>query len=87
MLGIGGLGNIGTGLLTGRFEIGRIHRRAIVGMALSILALALASQAPLIVYAIMFLCGFTYIVSSGVLLLWGIDLHPDNSAFGLGLPQ
>jgi predicted MFS family arabinose efflux permease len=86
MLGTGGIAGAVTGVLTARLGIARIHRFAIGGMALSLISLALASQASGIGFVVMIMFGFTYIVSSGVLLLWGIELYADHPAFGLGLP-
>ncbi|WP_108397291.1 MFS transporter [Devosia submarina] len=85
-LGAGGIAGAATGALTVRFGTARIHRLAIGGMALSLIALALASHAAPIGFGVMAMFGLAYIVSSGVLLLWGIELYPDQPALGLGLP-
>jgi predicted MFS family arabinose efflux permease len=86
VLGVAGIVGVGTGILTGRFGTARVHRFAIGGMALSLVGLALAPQAPWLGFAVMAVFGFAYIVSSGVFLLWGIELYADQPAFGLGLP-
>ncbi|YBV94654.1 MFS transporter (plasmid) [Phyllobacteriaceae bacterium JZ32] len=86
VLGVGGIVGIGTGILTSRFGTAPVHRFAIGGMALSLIGLGIASQSALIGFAVMAVFGFAYIVSSGVFLLWGIQLYSDHPAFGLGLP-
>ena len=85
-LGLGGLAGMGTGRLTGRFGLPLVHRCAIAGMALAVAGLALAGQAPAFGFPVMAGFGLAYIVSSGVFLLWGIQLYADRPALGLGLP-
>ncbi|HEV7275828.1 MAG TPA: MFS transporter [Devosiaceae bacterium] len=86
VLGVGGTLGIGTGVMTGRFGTARVHRFSIAGMALSLVGLGLADHAAWIGFMVMAVFGLAYIVSSGVFLLWGIELYGDRPAFGLGLP-
>jgi predicted MFS family arabinose efflux permease len=75
-----------TGVLTNRFETGRVHSFALLGMAIGSIGLAAASISAMYGFAAMAVFGATYIVSSGTYLIQGIDLLPDRPNLGLGVP-
>jgi len=85
-LGLGGLAGAATGILVARFGVGRIHRLALLGMALCYGMLAAATEAPSLAFAAMALFGATYIISSGVLLIRGTALLSARPDLGLGIP-
>jgi predicted MFS family arabinose efflux permease len=85
-LGLGGVAGMGTGGLAGRFGLPLVHRWAVAGMAIAVAGLALAGEVPALAFPVMAGFGLAYIVSSGVFLLWGIQLYADRPALGLGLP-
>ena len=98
VLGCGGSLGAATGLLTARFGTGRVHRLALLGMALGETALALGStlgstlgaaagpSIPALGFAAMGLFGTAYIVASGTFLIQGIHRLPDRPDLGLGIP-
>ncbi len=86
VLGAAGLLGSATGLLTARYGVGRVHRLALVGMALGLVGLAAASKLPVLAFAAMGLFGATYIVSTGAMLIQGIACLPDRPDLGLGVP-
>ncbi|MFC3123770.1 MFS transporter [Pseudoroseomonas globiformis] len=86
VLGLAGIAGAATGLLTTRFGTGAVHRAALLAMAAALIGFAAAKLAPAATLPVMALFGLAYIVSSGVLLLWGIELFPDRPDAGLGLP-
>jgi predicted MFS family arabinose efflux permease len=85
-LGLGGLAGSQTGNLVSRFGIGRTHRAALLAIAFGHAMIATSAAAPLLAFAAMALFGAAYIVSSGVLLIWGTALLPDRPDLGLGIP-
>jgi predicted MFS family arabinose efflux permease len=85
-LGIGGLAGSLTGILVARFGIGRVHRTALLVIALSYGMLMAAAISPPLAFAAMALFGTAYIVSSGVLLIRGTVLLPSQPDLGLGIP-
>jgi predicted MFS family arabinose efflux permease len=84
-LGLGGILGASTGVLVARFGTGRVHRMALLGMALCYSAVMAAAVAPILAFAAMALFGGAYIVSSGVLLIRGISLLSDRPDLGLGI--
>jgi predicted MFS family arabinose efflux permease len=86
VLGAAGVLGLATGVLTARFGVGRVHRAALLAMAIGTAGLAAASYLPLLAFAVMALFGAAYIVSSGALLIQGLALLPDRPDLGLGVP-
>lgn len=86
VLGAAGMAGAVTGLLTTRFGIAAVHRLALLVMGVALVTLASAGVAPGLAFGAMGLFGVAYIVSTGVYLLWGIELFPDRPDLGLGLP-
>ena len=86
VVGAAGVVGSATGLLTARCGVGRVHRLALLGMALGIVGLAAAFTAPILAFGAMGLFGATYIVSTGALLIEGIACLPDRPDLGLGIP-
>lgn len=82
---VASLAGAGTSFLTGRLGIRFVHRLALLLMGLLPVTLAVATAAPILAFEIMGLFGAGYILSGGALLLWGIELVPDQAEFGLGL--
>lgn len=85
-LGLGGLAGAATGSLVGRFGLGRVHRAALLGLALAYLLMAALAALPALGFAAMALFGVAYIVSSGALLIRGTALLGERPELGLGLP-
>ncbi len=86
VLGAAGILGSATGLLTGRYGVGCVHRLALLGMALGTVGLAAATKAPVLAFAAMGLFGATYIISTGALLIQGIACLPYRPDLGLGIP-
>ena len=85
-LGLGGLVGFSTGSLVARFGIVRVHRMALLGIALCYGMVPVATLVPWLAFTAMALFGASYIVSSGVLLIRGVGLLPDQPDLGLGIP-
>lgn len=85
-LGIGGLLGIKTGKAVETCGIAAVHRLSTLGMSVAIGGLALPDLPLPWAFAIMACFGLCYIVSSGVLLLWGIAVFENQPAAGLGMP-
>jgi predicted MFS family arabinose efflux permease len=86
ILGAAGTFGAATGVLTDRLGIRSTHRLSLSLMAFAIAGLAAASLYPPIGFAVMGLFGMAYIVATGTLLIWGIQVYADRPAIGLGLP-
>lgn len=85
-LGAAGVSGSLTGVLTNRFGTAWVHGVSLLGIAIGTLGLAMGSIST--VYATVAMCvfGAAYIVSSGALLIQGINLLPDRPDLGLGMP-
>ncbi|TKA90126.1 MFS transporter [Halopseudomonas bauzanensis] len=85
-LGAAGISGGLTGIFTNRYGKRRVHRFALLGMAIGTLGLAMASVSSLYGFVAMGVFGAAYIVSTGAYLIQGIDLLPDRPDLGLGIP-
>jgi predicted MFS family arabinose efflux permease len=85
-LGAAGISGALTGVLTTLYGKQRVHRFALLGMAIGTIGLATASFSAVYGFAAMGIFGAAYIVSTGTYLIQGIDLLPDRPDLGLGIP-
>ena len=84
VIGISGLAGGAAGDLVGRFGLAAVLRGALVSMAASIVLLALAPGVLPLAYASATLFGSTYIVLTGVILVWSVDVFQEIPSAGLG---
>lgn len=84
---IGAVGVVGAlgGDLMARAGIARSWTMVMVAMAAATALLALAPGSTVAVFASAAFFGASYILLTGVLLLWSVRLYPARSAFGVGL--
>jgi predicted MFS family arabinose efflux permease len=85
-LGAAGISGALTGVLTTLYGKQRVHRFALLGIAIGTIGLATASFSAVYGFAAMGIFGAAYIVSTGTYLIQGIDLLPDRPDLGLGIP-
>ena len=86
VIGAAGLAGAAAGALVRTFGLNTVHRLSLAAMAASFLTLAfLAGAAPLAFLAAA-LFGGSYIMLTGVLLVWGVEAVPSHPALGLGAP-
>lgn len=86
VLGAAGTSGSLTGILTNRYGKRRVHRCALLGIAIGTLGLATASSSAFYGFVAMGVFGAAYIVSTGAYLIQGINLLPDRPDLGLGIP-
>lgn len=86
VLGVSGLAGGLAGELIRRIGINTVHRFFLILLALSMLALAIWPSQLFAVFLSAALFGVTYIMLTGVYLVWGIRVYDDRPAIGLGLP-
>ena len=84
VLGVAGLVGGAAGDLVGRFGLGMTLRGALLAMAASIGMLAAAPGRLFIVYPSAALFGATYIMLTGILLVWAVKVFRDRPSAGLG---
>lgn len=84
VIGISGLVGGATGDLVRRFGLTGVLRGALVAMAASMMLLAVASGTLSLAYTSAAFFGATYIMLTGVVLVWSVRLFRDKPAAGLG---
>lgn len=84
VLGVSGLLGGAAGDLVDRFGLGGALRGALLAMAASIGMLAVAPGRLFIVYPSAALFGATYIMLTGILLVWAVKVFRDRPSAGLG---
>ena len=84
VIGISGLAGGAAGDLVGRFGLTTILRGALVSMAASMALLAVSPGVLPLAYASAALFGSTYILLTGVVLLWSVGVFPEMPSAGLG---
>ncbi|MBA2535299.1 MAG: MFS transporter [Rubrobacter sp.] len=84
VIGISGLAGGAAGDLVRRFGLTAVLRGALVSMAASIALLAVASGVLPLAYASAALFGSTYIMLSGVVLVWSVTVFRERPSAGLG---
>lgn len=84
VIGVSGLVGGAAGDLVGRFGLTTVLRGALFSMAASIALLALAPGVLPLAYASAALFGSTYIMLTGVVLVWSIAVFPERPSAGLG---
>ena len=84
VIGISGLAGGAAGDLVGRFGLTAILRGALVSMAASMALLAVSPGVLPLAYASAALFGSTYILLTGVVLLWSVGVFPEMPSAGLG---
>ena len=84
VIGVSGLAGGGAGDLVGRFGLTAVLRGSLVSMAGSMALLALAPGVLPLAYASAALFGSTYIVLTGVVLVWSVGVFRDIPSAGLG---
>ena len=84
VIGVSGLAGGAAGDLVGRFGLTAVLRGALVSMAASMALLALAPGVLPLAYASAALFGSTYILLTGVVLVWSVGVFPELPSAGLG---
>jgi predicted MFS family arabinose efflux permease len=84
VIGISGLAGGAAGDLVGRFGLTAVLRGALVSMAASISLLAVASGVLTLAFASAALFGSTYIMLTGVVLVWSVTIFRERPSAGLG---
>ena len=84
VLGVSGLLGGAAGDLVDRFGLSLVLRGALLAMALSIGMLAVAPGRLFIAYPSAALFGATYIMLTGILLVWAVKVFRDRPSAGLG---
>ena len=84
VIGVSGLAGGAAGDLVGRFGLTAVLRGALVSMAASMALLALAPGVLPLAYASAALFGSTYILLTGVILVWSVGVFPELPSAGLG---
>ena len=84
VIGISGLAGGAAGDLVGRFGLTAVLRGALVSMAASISLLAVASGVLPLAFASAALFGSTYIMLTGVVLVWSVTVFRERPSAGLG---
>ena len=84
VIGISGLAGGAAGDLVGRFGLTAILRGALVSMAASMALLAVSPGVLPLAYASAALFGSSYILLTGVVLLWSVGVFPEMPSAGLG---
>jgi predicted MFS family arabinose efflux permease len=84
VIGISGLAGGAAGDLVGRFGLAPVLRGGLVSMAASMVLLAVASGILPLAYTSAALFGSTYIMLTGVLLVWSVSVFRERPAAGLG---
>jgi predicted MFS family arabinose efflux permease len=82
-IGVGGIAGACAGALVGRFGIGRVHWAFLCAMSAGILAVGSAFATPAAALAGGALFGASYVMLTGVYLVWGVAAVPDRPATGL----
>ena len=84
VIGISGLAGAAAGDLVGRFGLSAVLRAALVSMAASMALLAVAPGVLPLAYASAALFGSTYILLTGVVLVWSVGVFRELPSAGLG---
>lgn len=84
VIGISGLAGAAAGDLVGRFGLTSVLRGSLVSMAASIALLPLAPGVLPLAYASAALFGATYIMLTGVVLVWSVSVFRERPGAGLG---
>jgi predicted MFS family arabinose efflux permease len=84
VIGISGLAGGAAGDLVRRFGLTPVLRGGLVSMAASMVLLALASGVLPLAYTSAALFGSTYIILTGVVLVWSVSVFRERPAAGLG---
>lgn len=84
VIGVSGLAGGAAGDLVGRFGLPAVLRGALVAMAASIALLAVGPGVLLLAYGSAALFGSTYILLSGVVLVWSVSVFRERPSAGLG---
>jgi predicted MFS family arabinose efflux permease len=84
VIGISGLAGGAAGDLVRRFGLTPVLRGGLVSMAASMVLLALAPSILPLAYASAALFGSTYIMLTGVILVWSVGVFRERPAAGLG---
>ena len=84
VIGVSGLAGGAAGDLVGRFGLTAVLRGSLVSMAGSMALLALAPGVLPLAYASAALFGSTYIVLTGVVLVWSVGVFREMPSAGLG---
>ena len=84
VIGVSGLAGGAAGDLVGRFGLSVVLRGALIVMAASIAMLAVAPGVLPLAYGSAALFGSTYILLSGVVLVWSVSVFRERPSAGLG---
>jgi predicted MFS family arabinose efflux permease len=86
VLGLVGIGGSSTGSLVQHLGLPAVHRLAVAMMGLAIAIFAAAIDYSPLAFIALGLFGFSYIVATGALLIWGVSIYSRHPALGLSVP-
>ncbi len=84
VIGISGLAGGAAGDLVGRLGLTSVLRGGLLSMSASMVLLAVASSVLPLAYTSAALFGLTYIMLTGVILVWSVSIFRERPAAGLG---
>lgn len=84
VIGVAGFAGAAAGPLIKRFGLNPVHRVSLAALALALLLLLFSGVSDGLPFAAAALFGAAYIMLTGVILVWGVEVVPDRPAFGLG---
>jgi predicted MFS family arabinose efflux permease len=84
VIGVSGLAGGLAGDLVQRFGMARAFRVSLLSMAAAIGLLAAAPSAPPLAYSSAALFGSTYIMLTGIILVWSVSVFHERPSAGLG---
>jgi predicted MFS family arabinose efflux permease len=82
LIGLAGIGGLGTGALLARLELSGTHRVLFVGLAVAVGLLGATPGVPALVAISVVVYGPTFMAVSGLLAVWSHRLFPDRPSTG-----
>lgn len=84
VVGVSGLAGGAAGDLIGRYGLGAVLRTSLAAMAVASVTLALVPWSPIAAYSSAALFGASYIMLTGVVLIWSVAVFEELPAAGIG---
>jgi predicted MFS family arabinose efflux permease len=82
LIGLAGIGGLGTGALIARLELSGTHRALFVALAVAVGLLGATPGVPALVAVSVVVYGPTFMAVSGLLAVWSHRLFPDRPSTG-----
>ena len=86
LIGLSGIAGGVAGNIIEKLGLVKAYRFTVLVIFLSIITLACFHSEAIPVYISALFFGSSYVFFTGVLLVWGVRLHPQQSSLGIGLP-